>query len=335
MSTERGDLPYAVRITVPATSANLGPGFDCLGLALDLRNEFIAARSGPIIPFAGHKTHYTVRVTGVDAGKVPANRRNLMVSAIEAVFASVGRRPAAVTLRINNCIPVGSGLGSSSSAIIAGLVTGNALIDGCLSPDELLRMAVAMEGHPDNVAPAMLGGLVLGVLPDADYGPAELVVRRMEPPPWTAVIVLPDFYLPTRKARAVLPPGLSRGDAIFNTSRFGLLLHALTSGDSTHLRTAMADRLHQPHRLAIIPGALAAYDAAYEAGAAGVALSGAGPSLLAFTTSAGENEGQAMAAAFAAAGLNSRMWILDPSPQGISLTVQAAEIDESLDRKSD
>ncbi len=332
MSTAIGGSSCSVRIAVPATSANLGPGFDCLGLALDLRNEFMAARLGPDLPFAGHKTRYTVQVTGVDADKVPANRRNLMVSAIEAVFAVVGRRPATVALTINNCIPVGSGLGSSSSAIVSGLAAGNALADGNLSPHELLSMAVDMEGHPDNVAPAMLGGLVLGILPDADYGPAELIVRRLSPPPWKVVIVLPDFYLPTSKARAVLPSGLSRSEAIFNASRFGLLLEALTTGDTTYLRTAMSDRLHQPHRLAIIPGALDAYHAAYAAGAAGVALSGAGPSLLAFSTGDGHSEAQAMVAAFAVAGLNSRTWILEPSATG--LLIDGAEAPDYERRRS-
>lgn len=323
MSTRRGGSSCTVRVTVPATSANLGPGFDCLGLALDLRNEFLVSGGAADLPLAGHETQYTVRVTGVDAAKVPANRRNLMVTAIEAVFTSAGRRPASVALTINNGIPVGSGLGSSSSAIMAGLAAGNALVNAGLTEQALLRMAVAMEGHPDNVAPALLGGLVLGILPDAEYGPADLIVRRMAPPPWTAVVVLPDFFLPTSKARAVLPPAITRGEAIFNTSRFGLLLQALTSGDPTYLRTAMGDRLHQPHRLAIIPGAPAAYQAAYEAGAAGVALSGAGPSLLAFTTGTGENEARAMTAAFAAAGLTSRTWILEPSATGLSIEVQA------------
>jgi homoserine kinase len=328
MSTESGAPSCVVWVTVPATSANLGPGFDCLGLALDLRNEFLVAGGPPELPAAGYQTRYSVRVSGVDAHKVPANRRNLMVSAIEAVFAVAGRRPAEVALTINNCIPVGSGLGSSSSAIVAGLVAGNALADAGLPEDELLRMAVAIEGHPDNVAPALLGGLVLGILPDTEYGPAALIVQRFEPPPWTAVVVLPDFFLPTSKARAVLPPHLTRGEAIFNTSRFGLLLQALTSGDATHLRAAMGDRLHQPHRLAIIPGAAAAYQAAYEAGAAGVALSGAGPSLLAFTSGAGESEARAMSEAFAAAGLSSRAWILQPTGAGVSVAVHGEDYKE-------
>ncbi len=311
-----------VSISVPATSANLGPGFDCLGLALDLRNEVIVSSAGPLLPYNDERpTRYEVAVDGIDAGKVPTDRSNLLIGTAETLFRAAGRRPAALAVRMTNRIPVGSGLGSSSSAIVAGLAAANAVVGGGFTERELLRMAVALEGHPDNVAPAMLGGLVLGILPDADAGPAELIVRRMEPPRLSAVVVLPDFWLLTSEARAILPPALSRADAIFNTSRFGLLLHALTGGEYDCLRVAMADRLHQPYRLALIPGATAAYEAAYEAGALGVALSGAGPSLLALAATDQEVIGRAMAGAFAAAGLSSRMWILEPSAEGARVAV--------------
>jgi homoserine kinase len=138
----------------------------------------------------------------------------------------------------------------------------------------------------------------------------------MEPPRLGVVVVLPDFPLLTADARAALPPTLARADAIFNVSRLGLLLHALTSDEPDCLRVAMGDRLHQPYRLPLIPGAAAAYDAAYAAGALGVALSGAGPSLLAFVADSGEAIGAAMSAAFAAAGLSSRTWLLRPSAVG-------------------
>ena len=196
----------------------------------------------------------------------------------------------------------------------------DSVCDAGWTEGELLRLAVEMEGHPDNVAPAILGGLVLGVLPDATHGPAELILRRMEPPRLGVVVVLPDFPLLTADARAALPPAVSRADAIFNASRLGLLLHALTSDEPDCLRVAMGDRLHQPYRLALIPGAPAAYAAAYAAGALGVALSGAGPSLLAFTADDGEAIGRAMSAAFAAAGLRSRTWLLRPSAAGACLT---------------
>lgn len=306
-------------VSVPATSANLGPGFDCLGLALELRNRLLITRSGPDLPYDGHRTNYVVRATGVDMAKIPLDESNLAVQAAEVFFRHIDRRPTALEMQMENCIPVGSGLGSSSSAIVAGLVGANAVFDGPVSRHELLRMAVEMEGHPDNVAPAMLGGLVLGILPDETYGPKDLIVHRWDPPQLAAVIVLPDFHLLTAEARAVLPPTIRRSDAIFNASRVALLVESLTTGRYDWLRVAMGDRLHQSHRLGIIPGAAEAYQAAYLAGAQGVALSGAGPSLIAFSTGDLTPIAESMVNAFTTAGLGSRVWFLDPSEQGVTI----------------
>lgn len=321
MSPATASISPSVTVSVPATTANLGPGFDCLGLALNLRNEMTFRSDNSDLAANRGQTEYCVTVVGVDADKVPADRNNLTIQAAEVIFERTGRRPASLDVRMINKIPVGSGLGSSSSAIVAGLVAGNTIVNGGLSADELLRIAVEMEGHPDNVAPAMLGGLVLGVLPDSASGPATLIVHRMEPPGLSVVTVLPDFQLLTSEARAVLPSRVTRQDAIFNASRLGLLLHALTSGEYHYLRVAMGDRLHQPRRLKIIPGASAAYQAGYEAGAIGVALSGAGPSLIAFANSGREAIASAMVDAFAACGLTTRVWMLEPSGQGVEISV--------------
>lgn len=307
--------------TVPATTANLGPGFDCLGMALELRNRLTLSAAGDDRPYDGHTTAYSLRVSGVDAHKVPdAPGDNLAVGAVETLLRRIGRRPEAIDIDIDNCVPVGSGLGSSSSAIIGALVAMNALYGEPLPREELLQLAVDMEGHPDNVAPAMLGGLVLGVIPDDG---SRLVTLRWEPPALTAVVVLPDFHLLTSEARAVLPSEVSRGDAIYNAGRLALLVHALTSGDYRHLREAMGDRLHQARRLGIIPGAKAAFQAAYDAGALGVALSGAGPSLLALTQGESQAIAGAMAEAFAGAGLTCRTWVLHPAREGATLTFSA------------
>jgi len=305
-----------VTITVPATSANLGPGFDCLGLALELRNELVLHATGPALTNGTAETEYSISVSGLDTDKVPADRQNLAVEAAELLFTRIGCRPAKLAMRMTNGIPVGSGLGSSSSAIIAGLLGADAIFNDPIPRNELLRVAADIEGHPDNVAPALLGGLVLGVLPDDEIGPNELIVRQWDPPALSAVVVLPDFKLLTSEARAVLPSTLSRGDAIFNISRLGLLINALTTSDYSLLRTAMGDRLHQSYRLQIIPGAAEAYKAAYEAGALGVALSGAGPSLIAFCENNQTAIVEAMQHAFAAAGLSSRTWMLKPTAQG-------------------
>jgi homoserine kinase len=320
MSTTKDQGSFTVSVSVPATTANLGPGFDCLGLALDLWNEVTFTPDGPTLSDGGHQTEYHIAVEGLDREKVPSGRDNLVVSAAEAIFRLVGRRPAAVGVRLLNRIPVASGLGSSSTAIVAGLVGANALVSGGLTRDELLRLAVAMEGHPDNVAPALLGGLVFGVLPDEEQGPAELIICRLAPPRLSAIIVLPDFPLLTADARTALPSSYPRADAIFNASRLGLLLHSFSTGDFTYLRVAMGDRLHQRYRLRLIPGAPAAYEAAYATGALGVALSGAGPSLLAFADEREEAIAQAMAAAFGAAGLSCRTWNLTPTSMGAQLT---------------
>lgn len=308
-----------VTVSVPATTANLGPGFDCLGLALDLRNEFILERSAEDVSFGDHETEYTIEASGIDADKIPLDRSNLVIEATETLFGLINRRPKSLTLRFSNHIPVGSGLGSSSTAIIAGLAGGNALYKSPVPQEELLRIAVEMEGHPDNVAPAMLGGLVLGVLPDDGQGPAGLVIHRWEPPDVSAVVVLPDFRLLTSEARAVLPAVIPRADAIFNISRFGLLLHAFTSGDFTWLGAAMGDRLHQPYRLKIIPGAIDAYNSAVAHGALGVALSGAGPSLIALARENHQDIAAAMVKAFQSAGLDCRVWHLAPSSQGVRI----------------
>lgn len=321
MASSHSSHACACLVSVPATTANLGPGFDCLGLALNLRNQIRFTRSGQDLPYDVHSTDYAITVSGIDAGKIPLDSSNLAIQAAESIFQRIGCRPMKLVMEMVNSIPVGSGLGSSSSAIIAGLSGAHALYGEPIEREDILGIAVAMEGHPDNVAPAMMGGLVLGVLPDPVSGPSELIVHRWDPPNLSAVVVLPDFHLLTSEARAVLPLTISRADAIFNTSRLGLLIHALTGGDTGLLQVAMSDRLHQNYRLRIIPGAQAALTAAYQAGASGVALSGAGPSLIAFTTGDGRSIARVMIGAFQDAGLDSRVWFLSPSAEGVNISV--------------
>lgn len=264
-----------------------------------------------------------VSVAGVDAAKIPLDRSNLVVETAERLFNAVGRWPASLTVTQENHIPVGSGLGSSSAAVVAGLMGANALVDGGLSIQEILRMATAVEGHPDNISPAILGGLVLGIMTQAN-GHDELIVDRIPMPPMTVVVVLPDVTLLTSEARALLPAAITRRDAVYNISRLGLLVHALGSGDYARLAIAMEDRLHQPYRLPVIPGAEQAMAAARSAGASGVALSGAGPSLIAFAPQGHDRIGRAMSKAFSAAGLSSRTWVLPVESVGAQVTTLAA-----------
>lgn len=293
----------AVTVSVPATTANLGPGFDCLGLALSLYQRVTMT---PL-----KVAELQIVADGEDADKIPTDESNLVFQSAELVFKRLGRRPAGLRIEQANEIPVGSGLGSSSSAVLAGMFGANALLDAPLTKAEILQMATDLEGHPDNVAPAVHGGLILGV-----QGPQGLVVEPIAVPPLRVVVVLPAVLLLTSAARAALPRQVSLQDAIFNSSRVGLLVRALAAGQLEKLSIAMDDRLHQPYRLPLIPGMDEAFAAARAAGAAGVAISGAGPSIIAFAARGHEVIGRAAAAAFAAAGLASRTWILTVDTSG-------------------
>jgi homoserine kinase len=293
-----------VTISVPATSANLGPGFDCLGIALELR----------------HRVTFTVqqepglRITAVgeDAHLIPRDEENLVYTAMKLVYLRLGLDPPGLHIHQENEIPIASGLGSSSSAILAGLHGANELAGKPLTCEQVLQMATDFEGHPDNVAPASYGGLVLGV-----QTPDGLVVEQVSLPPMKVLIVLPDFQLLTEAARSVLPREISLSNAIFNSSRVGLLIRALETADYDLLSVAMHDRFHQPYRVPIIPGMSEAMTAVHEAGAAGVALSGAGPSLIAFADGSLDLLGTAAALAFESEGINSRQWQLTVDNKGV------------------
>lgn len=296
-----------ITVTVPATSANLGPGFDCLGLALTLHNEIVFNETAD--------NNITITVHGEGADKIPTDERNFIYQAADCTFAHLSQRPSGFHITQNNHIPIGSGLGSSSAATLSGILGANALVNGALSPAQILALAVEIEGHPDNATPALYGGLTL-TLTDND----QLYVEQIPIPPLEVVIVLPDFDLPTAKARAALPPHVSRRDAVYNIGRMGLLIHALATADYGKLHLAMQDRLHQPYRFPLIPGSERVIQAAYSEGATAVALSGAGPSLIAFAPCNHQAISQAMQQAFAQAGLSSRTWVLKANPQGATVT---------------
>lgn len=282
--------------TVPATTANLGPGFDCLGLALDMTNQ---------VTFNVIGAGLFIEVQGEGAESIPTDETNLVFKSAERLFEQVGHRPPGLQIVQNNQIPISSGLGSSAAAVLSGILAANTLLGFPLNDGEVLTLATEIEGHPDNVTSAFYGGLTLSM-----FNGDDLIVEHILVPDMTVVVVLPAFDLPTIEARAALPELVPLSDAIFNASRVGLLVRALEAGDYGRLRFAMQDRLHQPYRMKLIPGMEAAFKRALEAGAAGVALSGAGPSLIAFAPDRHEAIEQAMKKGFAAAGLESRSWIL-------------------------
>jgi homoserine kinase len=254
-----------LKIRVPATSANLGPGFDCLGLALNIWNEVTFEPAERI----------TYQVTGEGAEKLNKGSRNLLTKAFALVHEMSGKEMRGAKICAHNEIIMSSGLGSSAAAIVSGLFGANEMLGNPLDGRELLKLANVMEGHPDNVAPALFGGLVVSIMAGE-----EIITRRYEIPEFTIVIVKPNAFWPTRVARAVLPKSVSRADAVYNIGRTTLVVDALRSGDLELLQKVMDDRIHQTYRLKHIAGGLSAYKIAQQFGAA--ALSGAGPSIIAF-----------------------------------------------------
>jgi len=303
-----------IQVKVPATTANLGPGFDALGLALDLWNEAVF-ETNP----RGDKS-IRVTIEGEGADKLPHNADNAIVDAALQIFERAGKPCEGFRLRCINRVPLGSGLGSSSAALLTGMLGANALLGNPFDDEQVLRFAIEAEGHPDNVAPAMLGGLVASIVHEEHVISLKLPARANRGA-IHATVVLPDFDFPTKQARAILPKQVERKDAIYNISRAVLVTEALRTGDLTLLGQAMTDRLHQPYRLPLIPGAEAALEAARAAGAGAVALSGAGPSLIAFSSKRDASIGAAMARAFESAGLTTRVYELSPSYEGAEVSI--------------
>ncbi len=297
-------------IRVPATTANLGPGFDCLGLALDLWNDIEVEATGDSL---------NITIEGEGAGTIPVDQTNTIYKAMQ-IYAHRHHKtlPDGIQMHCRNRIPVGSGLGSSSAAIVSGILAASVVLDIPQNTFDQLDCAAQLEGHPDNVGPCLLGGLVAAILSDQ-----KVIGRKLEVASLSLMIVVPQYHFPTEMARAALPTELPRQDAIFNLGRLGLLTYAMGRGDLDLLASAMQDKLHQPYRIPVIPGAEEAIAAAMKNGAAAVALSGAGPSLLIVLHSNADRAkvGQAVTDAYKAAGLNSRVFTPEIALSGASISV--------------
>lgn len=284
-------------VRVPATTANLGPGFDCLGLALDLWNEVEVEATGDSL---------VITIEGEGQNEAAKDQYNAIYRAMQT-FAERHHKslPAGLHLHCRNKIPFGAGLGSSAAAVISGILAAGRLLGISADQKVQLECATLIEGHPDNVSPCLLGGLVAAIQNDR-----EVIARSMDVVPLHLVVIVPDFHFPTKTSRAGLPVSLPRADAIFNIGRVALLTKALATGDLDLLAVAMQDRLHQPHRLPLIPGAVEAFTAAKEAGAAAVVLSGAGPSLLAVLRdqNSASKVSSAIQDAFSKAGVKARVF---------------------------
>ncbi len=270
----------AIAVKVPATTANIGPGFDCLGAALTLYNTF----RFELLPASTSATNpVAIVVTGTERDRVATDDSNLVYQAFLKFFAHLGQTPPPVKIDITMGVPLARGLGSSATAIVGGLVGANALAGSPLAVGAVMNLAIALEGHPDNVVPALIGGCRLAATAaTGDWQICDI--------PWhdsiVPVVAIPNFELSTQEARRVLPPDYSRADAIFNTAHLGLLLRGLETGNTSWLQAALEDKIHQPYRQALIVGYAAVKAGAIAAGAHGMVISGAGPTLLALTDAA-------------------------------------------------
>jgi homoserine kinase len=257
-----------VTVRVPATSANLGPGFDTLGLALGFYDELeVSVRDKP---------GATVEVVGVGQGTVPTDETNLIVTSMAYAFDKLGQKLPGLDVVAHNNIPHGRGMGSSGAAIVSGIMAAKGLLDGVVdvTPDQLLQLATELEGHPDNVAPALFGGLTIAWTTPTGPRSKKLMVHRGVSP----LVLVPEFTMSTELARSLQPENVPHEDAIFNVSRSALLIAALTQSPELLLE-ATEDKLHQNYRAEAMPETSALIRDLRAAGFAAV-VSGAGPSIL-------------------------------------------------------
>lgn len=259
-------ITQAFQVTVPCSTANLGPGFDSIGMAL---NKYLSLHFSP-----SDELKITLKNQEED---LPLDKNNLIIQVMEKAFALQQTDLPAFHLQIDNQIPLARGLGSSAAAIVAGFVAANQIMGSPWDQQELFRQATAWEGHPDNVGPSLFGGVTIG-----SWDGQEATYVPCDSPDVPILAVIPDQVLYTKKARGVLPEVYTREEAVFTSSRANLLTAALMSKRWDLLSVAMQDRFHQPHRLDLVPGLKSSINEAYRHGAWGVALSGAGPTLIAF-----------------------------------------------------
>lgn len=253
------------KIQIPATSANLGAGFDALGLALTFYNYVEMEESDRI------------DIKSSDGLDIPTDEKNLIYISAKDLFNVCGKKLNGLKLRQTNSIPMARGLGSSSACIIAGLVGANKMLGDPLTKDDLVDLSAQIEGHPDNTAPALLGGIVTAVFDGRKvHWVKQEVFTKLK-----FVAVIPDFELKTEQARACLPKEIAHRDAIYNLSRAALFSASLLTGKFENLRTAVDDKLHQPYRMELIPHCRDVFDIAYTHGAYGAYISGAGPTIMA------------------------------------------------------
>ena len=297
-----------IRVAAPATTANLGPGYDCLGMALDIWNTI------EVDPLPSGEAP-SVSISGEGAGELEEDTGNLVYRSMDFLFRELGRPMPPVRVHCDNEIPLARGLGSSAAAIAGGLAAANALADGEFSARDLLEMAATIEGHPDNVAAAVMGGLQLVVTEESTLYTVPVSV----PAEIHAVVYIPDVRIATADARAVLPGELPVADAVHNMSRVALLVAGMATNHPEYLAVATQDKLHQPYRQPLFPAMKLLMKAAMDAGALGAFLSGSGSTVLALTRGREMTVAYEMAEAARQTAVEGTVKVTQPTPLGAHL----------------
>lgn len=268
-----------ISVKVPATTANIGPGFDCLGLALPLYNTIIIEET--VLPGTGIEINVMNDDTLDDdlmLEHIPMDENSIIYKAVELLYNSIGQTPSELKITVQSQIPIARGLGSSASVIVGGLLAANELLGRPADEVALLSIATEVEGHPDNVTPAIVGGLVFTSQEDD----GRIIYRKLDwPEEWNITVCVPDYELSTDISRSVLPKEVPMSDAVFNAQRLAMFIQAVNTKDAELMKLALHDRLHQPYRMKLVPGLDKIIDnLKHEENVLGCVLSGAGPSIV-------------------------------------------------------
>ncbi len=268
-----------VSVKVPATTANLGPGFDCLGMALPIYNTVTIEET--VLPGTGVEINVLAdESVGEDFSieHIPMDENSIIYKAVELLYNSIGQSPSELKINIHSQIPIARGLGSSASVIVGGLIAANELLGKPADEAALLSIATEVEGHPDNVTPAIVGGLVISAKEDD----GSIVYRKLEwPDEWVITVCIPEYELATDISRSVLPEEVPMKDAVYNAQRMAMFVEAIHTKDTELMKLALKDKLHQPYRMKLVPGLeKIIQNLKHEENVLGCVLSGAGPSIL-------------------------------------------------------
>lgn len=266
-------------VKVPATTANIGPGFDCLGMALPIYNTITIEEM--VLPGSGIQINIFDEEEANDSMLLPTDENSIVYKAVELLYNSVGQNPSELKININTQIPIAKGLGSSASVIVGALIASNRILGNPADEQALLSIATEVEGHPDNVAPAILGGFVMSSLEED----GSIVYRKLNwPEEWKITLCIPNYEVSTDISRSVLPKEISVKDAVFNLKRSAMLVQAVNTQDAELMKLALQDKIHQPYRQKIVPGFKEITDELKnEEKVLGVVLSGAGPTIVVFS----------------------------------------------------